>query len=324
MRLSIAFTGFAGLESTIPAVLAADDAGLDGVWVAEHIGFHDAVVPSAVYLRATQRLEVGLVGLSTATRHPGLTAMELLSLSEIAPGRVRVAIGTGDPGLVAKLGHKVTKPIQNVGAFATSLRQALRGSDLKIEHPEFAFDGFRAMPFGPPPPIDVMAIRPKMTKLAAELGDGLSISVGGSRTYVRETVAKVEEALAHARRERSAYRVSALAIGVIADDLDAACGPVQAMLAMFPQATAEYLARGVVEPGSLVAAEKQGPMAVMKMWTRRAIEQIAFVSTPARLAETLASYAETGIDELGLMLMGDPETHPEIIRRLAAARPQRR
>ena len=35
---------------------------------------------------------------------------------------------------------------------------------------------------------------------------------------------------------------------------------------------------------------------------RRAIEQIAFVSTPSRLAETLASYAETGIDELGLML----------------------
>ena len=65
-------------------------------------------------------------------------------------------------------------------------------------------------------------------------------------------------------------------------------------------------------------------MAVMKMWTRQAIEQIAFVSTPSRLAETLASYAETGIDELGLMLMGDPETHPEIIRRLAAARPQRR
>ena len=324
MRLSIAFTGFAGLESTIPAVLAADEAGLDGVWVAEHIGFHDAVVPSAVYLRATRRLEVGLVGLSTATRHPGLTAMELLSLSEIAPGRVRVAIGTGDPGLVAKLGRKVTRPIQNVGAFVTSLRQALRGSDLKIQHPEFAFDGFRATPFGPPPPVDVMAIRPKMTKLAADVGDGLSISVGGSRAYIRETVAQVDGDLAASRRERTAFRVSALAIGVIAEDLDAACGPVAAMLSMFPQATAEYLARGVVEPGSLVAAEKQGPMAVMKMWPRKSIEQIAFVSTPSRLRETLDSYVATGIDELALMLMGDPETHPELIRQLAAARPPRR
>ncbi|MGH7898362.1 MAG: hypothetical protein ACREQQ_10445 [Candidatus Binatia bacterium] len=34
MRLSIAFSGFTGLESTMPAVLAADEAGLDGVWSA--------------------------------------------------------------------------------------------------------------------------------------------------------------------------------------------------------------------------------------------------------------------------------------------------
>jgi 5,10-methylenetetrahydromethanopterin reductase len=324
VRLSIAFTGFAGLESTIPSVVAADEAGCDGVWVAEHIGFHDAVVPAAVYLRATQRLEVGLVGLSTAGRHPGMTAMELLSLSEIAPGRVRVAIGTGDPGLVAKLGHKVVKPIHNVRAFVTALRDALRGSDLKIEQPEFVFDGFRATPFGPPPPIDVMAIRPKMTTLAAEVGDGVSISVGASKPYIRDTVVQIERELARTGRDRSRYRISALAIGVIADDVDAACAPVAAMLSMFPQATAEYLARGVVEPGRLVAAEKQGPMAVMKMWPRRAIEQIAFVSTPPRLGDGLAAYAETGIDELALMLMGDPENHPDLIRRLAAARPPRR
>ena len=324
MRLSIAFTGFAGLDSTLPAVLAADAAGLDGVWVAEHIGFHDAVVPSAVYLRATRRLEVGAVGLSTAGRHPGLTAMELLSLSEIAPGRVRVAVGTGDPGLVAKLGRKLVKPVESVRAFVTALRQALRGSDLKIAYPEFAFDGFRAMPFGPPPPIDVMAIRPRMTKLAAEIGDGLSISVGASRTYIRDAVAAVERELAAAGRERAAYRVSALAIGVIADDLDAACAPVQAMFAMFPQATAEILARGVVEPGSLVAAEKKGPMAVMKMWPRSAIAEVALVSTPSDLGNALASYAETGIDELALILVGEPGTHPEIVRRLAAARPPRR
>src|SRR5258706_212977 len=118
---------------------------------------------------------------------------------------------------------------------------------------------------------------------------------------------------------RTSYRVSALAIGVVADDLDTACAPVAAMLAMFPQATAEYLAKGVVEPGSLVEAEKKGPMAVMKMWPRKAIAEIAFVATPGGVRETLASYAETGVDELALVLMGDPETHPGIIRQLAAA-----
>lgn len=321
MRLSIAFTGFTALESTLPAVRAADEAGLDGVWAAEHIGFHDAVVPSTLYLRETERLEVGLVGLSTASRHPGVTAMELLSLSELGPGRVRVAVGIGDPSLVAKLGKKIAKPLGNVGAFVSSLRETMRGSELKVEYPDFSFDGFRAQPFGPPVPIDVMAIRPKMTKLAAQKADGLSISMGASREYIRETVQTIEDELAGAGKSRSEFRITALALGIIAPDVDAALGPVKAMLSMVPQASAEYLARGVVEPGTLVEAEKKGPMAVMKAWTRESIEGISLTATPSRLSEALQSYADTGIDELSLILAADPENQPDIIRQLAAARP---
>ena len=51
MRLSVAFSGFGGLADTLPIVDAAEEHGLDGVWSAEHLGFHDAVVPSALYLR---------------------------------------------------------------------------------------------------------------------------------------------------------------------------------------------------------------------------------------------------------------------------------
>jgi len=160
-----------------------------------------------------------------------------------------------------------------------------------------------------------------MTALSARIGDGISISVGASRDYVRDTVAAVEKELAAAGRDRKSFRITAMAIGVVAEDLDTACGPLKAMLAMFPQGTAEYLARGVVAPGSLVEREAR-PMAVMKMWTREAIEKIAFVSAPDRLGATLASYAETGIDELSLVLFGDPDSHPEIVRKLAAARPR--
>ena len=62
MRLSVTFSGFGGLADTMPIVQAAEEHGLDGVWTAEHLGFHDAVVPSAVYLATTQRIEIGLVG----------------------------------------------------------------------------------------------------------------------------------------------------------------------------------------------------------------------------------------------------------------------
>ena len=60
------------------------------------------------------------------------------------------------------------------------------------------------------------------------------------------------------------------------------------------------------------------------MWPRSAIAEVALVSTPSDLGNALASYAETGIDELALILVGEPGTHPEIVRRLAAAQPPRR
>jgi alkanesulfonate monooxygenase SsuD/methylene tetrahydromethanopterin reductase-like flavin-dependent oxidoreductase (luciferase family) len=82
--------GIGPIESTLWAARAAERFGLGGVWSAEHIGFHDAIVPSALYLRETERLEIGVVGISTAGRHPGLIAMELSSLAELGPGRVRV------------------------------------------------------------------------------------------------------------------------------------------------------------------------------------------------------------------------------------------
>jgi alkanesulfonate monooxygenase SsuD/methylene tetrahydromethanopterin reductase-like flavin-dependent oxidoreductase (luciferase family) len=321
MRLSIAFTGFGGLESTMPAVLAAERSGLDGVWTAEHIGFHDAVVPSALYLRETKRLEVGLVGLSTASRHPGMTAMELLSLSEIGPGRVRVAVGTGDPSLVAKLGKTITKPLGANAALIGALRETMRGSDLTIDHGDFSFRGFRAIPFGPPVPIDLMAIRPKMIRLAATNADGLSISMGASREYIRETVEAVERELVAAGKNREHFRITAIGMGIIAEDLDAAVGPVKAMLSMFPQETAEYLAKGAVEPGSLVEAAKRGPMAVMKAWSLEAITGTMLACTPAGIRRALRSYADTGIDELSLVLAADPETQPAIVEQIAAARP---
>ncbi len=322
MRLSVSFSGFGSLADTMPIVQAAEEHGLDGVWTAEHLGFHDAVVPSAVYLATTQRIEIGLVGLSTASRHPGLTAMELMSMSELAPGRIRAQVGLGDDGLVAKFGRTITKPIASTTAFVNSLRETMQGRDMKVSYPEFTFEGFRLAPLGPVPAIDVMAIRPKMVQVAARVGDGLSISVGASLQYIRDVVKDVERDLAEAGRDRSAFRITALAMAAIGTDLDQMRGPIGPMLSTFPQASAAFLARGVVDTDELVRIEREeGPFGAMKYWTADRVDQIAFISTPDMLADKLAAYADTGVDELSLMMINPPDQQPAIVKQLAGARP---
>jgi len=321
MRLSLCFMGIAPIASTLPAVLAAERCGFDGVWSAEHIGFHDAIVPSAIYLRETERLEVSVVGISTAGRHPGLLAMELSSLAEIGPGRVRVQVGTGDPSLVAKLGREIERPARSTETLVIALRDALAGREMSVEHPGYAFRGFRVTPIAPPPPVDVMAVRPLMVRTAARFADGLSISMGASPAYLAETVRDVERELAAQGRDRARFRIAAAALGVIADDPDAVCRQVAPLFSLFEPSMLEYLARGVLEPGALVAAAQSGGTpAMIELLTPEVIGAMALVATPDSLGKTLERYVATGIDELAVSMAAAPEEQAGVVEQLARAR----
>jgi alkanesulfonate monooxygenase SsuD/methylene tetrahydromethanopterin reductase-like flavin-dependent oxidoreductase (luciferase family) len=322
VRLSLSFMGISPIESTLPAVLAAERFGLDGIWCAEHVGFHDAVVPSALYLRETERLEVSVVGISTAGRHPGLIAMELSSLAELGPGRVRVQVGTGDPSLVAKLGKEIAHPARSTQEFVRALRAALAGEEMNVEHPGFAFRGFKVNPLAPAPAVDVMAVRPLMVRTAARVGDGLSISVAASHAYLSETVRDVESELAAQGRDRASFRIGAVVLGVISENLDAARGSAASLFTIFDPTMLEYLARGVIEPGALVeSVEAGGTAAAMQILTPEVVDEIALVATPDQLGGALERYASTGIDELAVSIFAAPEEQPAIVEQLAAARP---
>src|SRR5438067_2012157 len=164
MRVSITFDGSAPVNTVLGVAQAADAAGLDGVWLAEHVGMRDAVVQAALCLSSTEQLEIGIVGLNPGGRHPGVMAMELANLATIGvPGRLRVAVGTGDPALGAAIGYEMKRPITMVNALVSSLRAALTGQQLDGDHPGFSFRGFQlsARPPIVPPRIDIMAVRPK-------------------------------------------------------------------------------------------------------------------------------------------------------------------
>jgi alkanesulfonate monooxygenase SsuD/methylene tetrahydromethanopterin reductase-like flavin-dependent oxidoreductase (luciferase family) len=321
MRLGLCFMGIAPIASTLPAVRAAERCGLDGVCTAEHIGFHDAIVPSALYLRETERLEVSVVGISSAGRHPGLIAMELASLAEIGPGRVRVQVGTGDPSLIAKLGREIERPARATQELVVALRNALAGRELNAEYPGYAFRGFSVAPIASPPPIDVMAVRPRMVRTAARVGDGLSISMGASPAYLAETVRDVESELEAQGRDRASFRITATALAVIADDPDAACKQVAPLFSLFEPSMLEYLARGVLEPGALVAAAQAGGgPAVIESLTPEVMRNLALVTTPQSLAKALERYTASGIDELALSIAAAPEEQVEVVEQLARAR----
>lgn len=76
------------------------DAGIDHVFTADHVGFHDGSgIDGLIHLAAMSGLEprLGLqVGVYLlALRHPMIAARQIASLAETAPGRITVGVGIG-------------------------------------------------------------------------------------------------------------------------------------------------------------------------------------------------------------------------------------
>ena len=79
--------------------------GLDAVWLSDHpfaigpdgvaSGAFEPIAGAAALARATERLRIGTLVLSSALRAPGLVAHSFRSLSAIAPGRIVAGLGAG-------------------------------------------------------------------------------------------------------------------------------------------------------------------------------------------------------------------------------------
>lgn len=92
-------------ERFTDGVKAAEDAGLDSVWVFDHLwplgGKRDMPILEcwtalAWAAAATTRVQVGTLVTRSSLRHPALVAKMAATVGAIAPGRLVVAIGGGD------------------------------------------------------------------------------------------------------------------------------------------------------------------------------------------------------------------------------------
>jgi alkanesulfonate monooxygenase SsuD/methylene tetrahydromethanopterin reductase-like flavin-dependent oxidoreductase (luciferase family) len=83
----------------------AEEAGLDSIWVFDHIwpltgGRRRSILESwtaLAYLAAeTKRIRIGTLVTRSSLRHPPVLAKMVATVAAVAPGRVTVAIGSGD------------------------------------------------------------------------------------------------------------------------------------------------------------------------------------------------------------------------------------
>jgi 5,10-methylenetetrahydromethanopterin reductase len=166
--------GLGFFVSSVPATVAlierAERAGVPAVWAAMPVTDYDTATLFAAALARTERIVVGTAIVPAFTRHPVALLSQAATLEALAPGRLRLGVGTGNLGVTAAaLGAPVSQPLARMREYVSILRAGLRDGKVHHEGTFYTVDaGFRA---APATPVVLAALGPKAFETAGAVAD---------------------------------------------------------------------------------------------------------------------------------------------------------
>jgi probable F420-dependent oxidoreductase len=149
------------------------DLGYTDAWSAEVDGA-DGFTPLTVAALSESRLNLGVAVTPAFTRGPGLLAMSIAAMAEVAGGRFTMGLGASSQPVVERWnGITYEKPYQRTRDVLRFVKRALDGEKIDEVFETFEIHGFKlSRPVVERPPILLGALRPGMLRLAGEEADG--------------------------------------------------------------------------------------------------------------------------------------------------------
>jgi 5,10-methylenetetrahydromethanopterin reductase len=183
----------------------AERAGFEAVWQAESRLVREATVPMAAYAAVTERIGIGAGVVNTWTRNVGLLAATFSTLDDLAPGRIKLGIGSWWEPLATKVGvhrhHMLRAMRETVEATRRLLameRVTFDGEFVHLDDVEIDIvHGDRSPKHVP---IYVGATAMKTMELAGEIGDGVLLNYLVSPEYNRQALDALAAGAARAGR----------------------------------------------------------------------------------------------------------------------------
>jgi probable F420-dependent oxidoreductase len=149
------------------------DLGYTDVWSAEVDGA-DGFSPLFVAALTETRLNLGVAVTPVYTRGPGLLAMSIAAMAEVAGGRFTMGLGASSQPVVERWnGIPFERPYARTRDTLRFVKRALDGEKIDEVFETFEVHGFKlSRPVVERPPILLGALRPGMLRLAGREADG--------------------------------------------------------------------------------------------------------------------------------------------------------
>ncbi|RKS72481.1 alkanesulfonate monooxygenase SsuD/methylene tetrahydromethanopterin reductase-like flavin-dependent oxidoreductase (luciferase family) [Motilibacter peucedani] len=180
---------------------AADEAGLEELWIWEDCFREGGISSAAMALAWTTQLRLGIGLMPVPFRNVALSAMELATLARVFPGRVRPAVGHGVQDWMAQVGARPASPMTCLREHLSALQALLAGervttSGRYVHLDDVALD----WPPAQPPALITGATGDRTLRLSGELAAGTILTGGTTPDGVRRARGIVDEGRALAGR----------------------------------------------------------------------------------------------------------------------------
>jgi 5,10-methylenetetrahydromethanopterin reductase len=311
--IGISFDGFAPFDEALDFAKRAADAGAASLWMADHLGYRESIVSCLGFALATEKPRVVPTAVSPYLRHPTPTAMQMATLAEAAPGRAALAVGAGNPLFLAESGEAMEKPVRIIREFVEALRALWSGEPVTMEAMRFHLREARMMFRTPSPiPIYLCPMREQMLRQAGRIADGAVLSAGISIATVKKSLSIIAAGALEAGRDASALHKSCFISFIASEDKRKAVDIVRQKLAfMFRN---KFLDENIALTG--VQLDQQAIIAAMskrdyegaaKLISDEAVDAFAVAGSIRDCCDKLQRFADTGLNELVLLMAGGVE-----------------
>ncbi|KPI04258.1 luciferase family protein [Actinobacteria bacterium OK006] len=173
---------------------AADDAGLEELWLWEDCFLEGGISAAAAALAWTERVRVGVGLLPVPLRNVAVTAMEAATLHRMFPGRAILGVGHGVQDWMGQVGARAESPVTLLREHLDALRALLRGERVSTDGRYVKLDGV-ALDWPPAGAPEVLAGAggPRSLRLSGAAADGTVLTAATGPEGVRRARRLIDE-----------------------------------------------------------------------------------------------------------------------------------
>src|ERR1700686_3519912 len=278
------------VATALTKIREAEQAGVKQAWMTQSVGMLDTLTLFAAVATQTTRVRLGTSIVPVYPRHPLVMALQAATISDLAPGRLRLGVGTSHRHIMENIyGLAMPSPLAYLREYVEVMRKGLEEG--RIDHQGRFFKVAAPMPRPAHIPLLISALGEKAFHLAGEIADG-AISWVCPVPYLLDRALPALRAGAEAQQRPVPPLIAHIPVAM---STNKAAVQAAAMQRISSYTKAPFYQHMFASAGFPVAADGTGVDALVKA--------LVVAGDQAHVEKRLRELLASGLDELLLMLI---------------------